>query len=64
MSNKQPAVTSMGRPMEVDKVSRRYVTLDDATVKVLKGLGEGNLSLGIREAARRIDAERKKKRPA
>lgn len=55
----------IGRPKEVDAaLVRRYVTLDDDTVKVLKKIGEGNLSLGIREAARRLEAERKARRAA
>lgn len=34
--------------------SRRQVVLDDATVATLTALGRGNLSAGIREAARII----------
>ena len=33
---------------------RKLVLLDPATVAVLSALGRGNLSLGIREAARRL----------
>ncbi len=46
---------SPGRPTEVNGPTRKhYVTLDEATVKALKKIGEGNLSFGIREAARRL----------
>lgn len=34
-------------------VKRRQVTLDQSTIDTLTALGRGNLSLGIREAARR-----------
>lgn len=36
--------------------TRRLVVLDDATVAVLQQLGAGNLSAGIREAARLVAA--------
>lgn len=38
------------------KTERRTVTLDAMTVSRMKGLGAGNLSRGIREAARRLAA--------
>lgn len=38
------------------KTERHTVTLDAATVARMKALGTGNLSRGIREAARRLAA--------
>lgn len=38
------------------KTEKHTVTLDDATVVSMKELGAGNLSRGIREAARRLAA--------
>jgi hypothetical protein len=34
---------------------RRNVSIDDASADVLRGLGDGDLSLGIRRAAARIN---------
>jgi hypothetical protein len=46
-----------GRPTEADTpTSRINVTLDEKTAEILRGIGGGNLSAGIREAARRISA--------
>ena len=42
----------VGRPKEVDTVKRYNITLDDKTHYTMQRLGEGNLSLGVREAAR------------
>ena len=39
------------------KTDRHTVTLDAVTVERMKALGAGNLSRGIREAARRLAAE-------
>ena len=36
------------------KTERHTVTLDAATVAKMRGIGAGNLSRGIREAARRL----------
>jgi len=38
----------------VSPVQRKQVSLDSETEKVLTAVGAGNLSLGIREAARRL----------
>lgn len=53
--SKRKSSNPVGRPTECDEVMTRIqVTLDSATTKTLKELGIGNLSLGIREAARII----------
>jgi hypothetical protein len=39
--------------------ARRQVVLDDQTVATLTALGGGNLSAGIREAARLIDQQQR-----
>jgi hypothetical protein len=36
---------------------RRCVSIDDASADVLRGLGDGDLSLGIRRAAAQIKAQ-------
>lgn len=43
-----------GRKIErgIDEVRRREVTLDELSVTMLKVVGKGNLSRGIRHAAR------------
>jgi hypothetical protein len=48
-----------GRPTTAGTgaTSPRQVTLDDGTVSTLRALGDGNLSAGIREAARRLRDE-------
>lgn len=49
-----------GRPTEVEgRVVKKYVTLDPATIKTLEKLGRGNLSAGIREAARQLRGKKK-----
>lgn len=51
MKTKNP----VGRPKEIDEVLSRYtVTLDDRTVEALRKLGMGNVSLGVREAIRKL----------
>ncbi len=46
---------NLGRPTEVDTpLSKRYLTLDEATIKFFKKIGGGNVSFGAREAARRL----------
>ena len=37
-----------------DSLKRHNLSLDDATVKMARSLGDGNLSLGLRRALRRI----------
>lgn len=42
------------KPLYSEAMNRFQVMLDAATVEKLKALGGGNLSAGIREAARRV----------
>lgn len=45
----------VGRPKEVDEELQRYtLTLDKKTVEALRALGMGNMSLGAREAIRKL----------
>lgn len=45
-----------GRPTELgEPMSRVQVTLDGRTVETLRRFGQGNVSAGIREAARMIE---------
>jgi len=46
------------KPLYSEAMRRFQVMLDDATAEKLKALGEGNLSAGIREAARRVMARK------
>mgnify|MGYP006921362525 CR=1 FL=1 len=41
-----------GRPPSLNPMQQYRVSLDTATVAALRTLGEGNLSLGIRRAAK------------
>lgn len=44
-----------GRPKEIDEpLLRITVTIDEKTADALRKLGMGNLSLGCREAVRRL----------
>lgn len=45
------------------KTERHTVTLDSVTVERMKAIGSGNLSRGIREAARRLVANASGKGP-
>lgn len=38
----------------VTDLERKQVRLDPSSIKVLTSIGNGNLSLGVREAARRL----------
>lgn len=52
---KQTPKNPVGRPKEIDaKLSRYTVTLDDETVAALRKLGMDNISLGVREAIRKL----------
>ncbi|TAL65840.1 MAG: hypothetical protein EPN79_11875 [Burkholderiaceae bacterium] len=43
------------KPMDgVGQVARRNVMIDPAGLEILEKIGGGNLSLGVREAARRL----------
>ena len=42
------------RKFSRDSFKRHYLSLDDATVKMARSLGDGNLSLGLRRAVRKI----------
>ena len=60
MSTKKPGGARKGAGLATDtggaRTERHTVTLDAATVAKMRGIGAGNLSRGIREAARRLAA--------
>lgn len=59
MNNYGGQRTHSGRPIEVEVETKRVnITIDDDTARILKALGRGNLSRGIREVARRLTAGR------
>lgn len=47
------------KPITGARMARHLVILDDASVQTLRELADGNLSAGIREAARRVRAVKK-----
>lgn len=46
------------KPLTDAPMERKNVTLDAETIDVMKGLGDGDLSKGIREAAKRLKSNK------